>query len=91
MIRASLRGDRRRVGFTLIELLVVLAIIGVLVSLSAVAVFRLIGTQQNANTKSELSRLEAAFKKAYRSAADNYRQGADPRWPLRISRLTARS
>jgi len=67
-----MRGDRRRAGFTLIEMLVVLAIIGVLASLSAVAVFRLIGTQQNANTKSELSRLEAAFKKAYRSAADNY-------------------
>ena len=67
-----MRRERRRTGFTLIELLVVLAIIGVLVSLSAVAVFRLIGTQQNANTKSELSRVEAAFKKAYRSAADKY-------------------
>ena len=50
------RPSRRRPGFTLIELLVVVAIIAVLVSLTAVGVFRLIGTQQTSNTTSELTR-----------------------------------
>ena len=72
MVRTSPRTTRRRAGFTLIEMLVVLAIIAILASLTAAAVIKMIGTQQIANTKSELSRLEAAFKKAYRSAADNY-------------------
>ena len=44
-----------RRGFTLTEILVVVAIIAVLMSLTAVAVFRTIGTQQLGNTKSELS------------------------------------
>ena len=67
MLKAPKR-SARRVGFTLIEMLVVLAIISVLVSLTAVAAFRLIGTQQGNNTKSELSRLQSAFNKQYRSA-----------------------
>src|SRR5450755_4354116 len=62
----------RRSGFTLIEMLVVVAIISILISLTAVAVFRTIGTQQSSNTKSELSRLEAALKKAWRSSADQF-------------------
>ncbi len=72
-MRAGNRNVRRRRGFTLIELLVVIAIIGVLVSLTTVTVFRLIGSQQANNTKSELSRLETELQKEYRAAADKFR------------------
>ncbi len=71
-MRATDRSARRRRGFTLVELLVVIAIIGVLVSLTGVTVFRLIGTQQANNTKSELSRLEGELQKEYRAAADKF-------------------
>ena len=57
--------DRRRTGFTLVELLVVLTIIVVLVSLTAVGVFRLIGVQQTANTNAELKLLQTELKKQW--------------------------
>ena len=82
--------DRRR-SFTLIEMLVVIAIIAVLVSLTAVAVFRLIGTQQANNTKSELSRLEGELQKQYRAAADKFRDPKrEPLPPPPGSPLTGR-
>ena len=71
-MRGRNRSARRRPGFTLIELLVVIAIIGILILLTASAVFRLIGTQQGANTKSELSRLEGELQKQYRAATDRF-------------------
>ena len=71
-MRTRNRRDRRP-SFTLVEMLVVIAIIAVLVSLTAAAVFRLIFTQQSANTKSELSRLEGELVKQYRAAADKFR------------------
>ena len=72
------RRTSRRRAFTLVEMLVVIAIIGILVSLAGVAVFRLIGTQQTSNTRSELTRLETEFQKQYRAAADNYRKEPIP-------------
>lgn len=77
MLQPSKRIVGRR-GFTLVEMLVVVAIIGILVSLTAVAVFRLIGTQQSSNTKTELTRLETEFQKEYRSAADKIRKEPIP-------------
>ena len=61
MSYAGKRAVRRRPAFTLIEMLVVLAIIAVLASLTAAAVFRMIGSQQSTNTKAELSKLEGEF------------------------------
>jgi prepilin-type N-terminal cleavage/methylation domain-containing protein len=71
MVR-TLKRMVRRPGFTLIELLVVIAIIALLMSMTAVAVFRLIGTTQGNNTKSELARIEGALKKVWRESADQF-------------------
>jgi prepilin-type N-terminal cleavage/methylation domain-containing protein len=71
-MRANHRKLRRRLGFTLIELLVVIAIISILISLSAFGVFSLIGSQQSANTKSELNRLQLELQKQYKVAADQF-------------------
>ena len=70
MLLIAKRTGRR--GFTLVEMLVVIAIIAILMSLTGVAVFRLIGVQQSANTKSELSRMESEFKVRWRQSADKY-------------------
>ena len=69
---------RTRRGFTLVELLVVILIISVLVSLTAVGVFRLMGAQQNANTKSELTRVEDEFLKIYRAEVDKISKETGP-------------
>ena len=66
------RAVRRRTAFTLIEMLVVLAIIAVLLSLTAAAVFRTIGRQQANNTKALLTKVEGEFTKDYAAAADKY-------------------
>jgi prepilin-type N-terminal cleavage/methylation domain-containing protein len=84
----------RRGGFTLLELLVVLAIITLLVALTAGAVLRYTGTQQGSNTNTTLSKLtlfsrrqwntlsEQAFRESIPStAAISYVQqiaGTDP-------------
>ncbi len=47
-------GSRFRLGFTLIEVLVVIAIIAILLSLVAAAVFRAIGSQQVNNTRNTM-------------------------------------
>jgi prepilin-type N-terminal cleavage/methylation domain-containing protein len=78
MTQARKRADRRRPGFTLIEMLVVVAIISVLVSLTAVAVFRLIGTQQTANTNSELSKLQDELNQRFRAFEDKVSKEAIP-------------
>jgi prepilin-type N-terminal cleavage/methylation domain-containing protein len=58
-------------GFTLIELLVVLSIIAVLVALSAAAVIRFLGTQQEANTHSFLDRTQGQLGKAVSAVKDD--------------------
>ena len=46
-----MHGTRRTAGFSLVEMLVVIAIIAILVSLSAAAVFKVIGVQRANNTQ----------------------------------------
>jgi prepilin-type N-terminal cleavage/methylation domain-containing protein len=55
-------------GFTLVEMLVVITIIGILVSLASVAVFKALETAKKARIKMEITNLESAieaFKQKY--------------------------
>ena len=76
MLQIAKRTGCRR-GFTLVEMLVVIAIMAILLSLTGVAVFRIIGVQQSPNTKSELSRWRASSQVGWRLGGQ-IRQGADP-------------
>jgi len=60
-----------RRAFTLIELLVVIAIIAALMALSASAVIKFMGTQQESNTKSTLERTQSQLNKAYSKVKDD--------------------
>lgn len=86
-MRKQIRNSRRqlptrRMGFTIVELLVVIAIIGVLASLTTVAVFGAITKARNATIKTELSQLDMALE-AYRTKMGEYPPDfsivADPR------------
>jgi prepilin-type N-terminal cleavage/methylation domain-containing protein len=61
---------RRRNGFTLIELLVVIAIIAALVALSASAVIKFLGSQQQTNTQSTLDRTQGKLNVAWSKVKD---------------------
>jgi prepilin-type N-terminal cleavage/methylation domain-containing protein len=73
------RGEKearlRRDGFTLIELLTVIAIIAVLMALSASAVIKFIGVQEKSNTQNGLNKLgpivKSAWVRAYEKAHKN--------------------
>lgn len=69
-----MRMGKKRGAFTLVELLVVVALIAVLVSLTAVAAFRLIGVQQSGNTAAELTKLHGELLKVYRAETDKFAQ-----------------
>jgi len=61
----------RRSGFTLIELLVIIAIIAALLALSAAAVIRYMGTQQNNNTQTELDKVQGQTSRLWSSVKDS--------------------
>ena len=77
MTRTTKR-SARRAGFTLVEMLVVVIIVGILLSLVAAAALKLIGTQQQFNTQTELTRLEGDLVRAYRATADKARKEPIP-------------
>jgi prepilin-type N-terminal cleavage/methylation domain-containing protein len=69
----------RRGAFTLIELLVVIAIIAALVALSASAVIKFLGSQQQANTQSTLDRTQAKLNVAWAKVKDQaFKETIDP-------------
>lgn len=61
--------ERRRGGFTLIELLVVVAIIAILASLTAVAVFGFLGGQSKKNTNLVLQKTDNALQQQWSEVA----------------------
>ena len=73
-MKITARFDRprmaRRTAFTLIELLVVIAIIAALMALSASAVMKFMGVQQENNTKSTLERTQSNLGKAWSKVKD---------------------
>jgi prepilin-type N-terminal cleavage/methylation domain-containing protein len=71
MTRAPVRRARRK-AFTLVELLVVIAIIAVLVSLTAAAIFRTLGVQQTANSKTALTRMQSRLDEQWSAAAARF-------------------
>lgn len=65
--RQRTRDHRLRTGFTLIELLIVVAIIGILMALSASAVIRYVGVQQHNNTETTLRKVNTALNARWSS------------------------
>jgi prepilin-type N-terminal cleavage/methylation domain-containing protein len=61
----------RRSAFTLIETLVVIAIIGALVALSAAAIIRYLGTQQNNNTQAQLDKITSQTNRLWSTVKDS--------------------
>ena len=68
----------RRNAFTLLELLVVVAIIGVLASLTAGAIFRLRASSLETRTNETLTKLHAAYEQQFKATMDKVRQEAIP-------------
>jgi len=66
----NLSQRRRCEAFTLIELLVVIAIIAALVALSASAIMKFLGSQQQANTQSTLDRTQGKLNVAWAKVKD---------------------
>ncbi len=64
------RSKIRRGAFTLIELMIVITIIIALMALTASAIFKVLGSQQNANTQSFLDRAQSQLGRAWSKVKD---------------------
>ncbi len=77
-----IRTDRRhRAGFTLVELLVVIAVIGILVSLSAVGYLQVRKTRMRKTSEDVVSKLQLGIDNQVKIIADNVRQEQAKRTP----------
>jgi prepilin-type N-terminal cleavage/methylation domain-containing protein len=72
------QGPRRRWGFTLIELLVVVAIIAVLVSLTAAGIFKVVDGTKQSNTEQTLRTLSKALRQQWERVIKDHRDDAIP-------------
>jgi prepilin-type N-terminal cleavage/methylation domain-containing protein len=72
------RAPRPRAAFTLVELMVVIAIVGILLSLTAVAVYRIMGSSTSANANTLLSTIKAKVKRQWEAVADKARKEVIP-------------
>lgn len=66
-----MRPGGNRVGFTMVELMVAVAIILVLLTVSAAAYFRFTGAQQASNTKTALSKITLLLKRRWNAVAED--------------------
>jgi prepilin-type N-terminal cleavage/methylation domain-containing protein len=70
-----------RASFTLIELLVVIAIIAALMALSASAVIKYLGSQEEANTKATFNKVQSQLNKAWSKVKDQaYKETIPPQY-----------
>jgi prepilin-type N-terminal cleavage/methylation domain-containing protein len=77
--RRERTGPAARGAFTLIELLIVLALITVLIALTAGTVLRVIDTQQRSNTQTALAKVQSALTRQWAAYKDQFFKEDAPR------------
>jgi prepilin-type N-terminal cleavage/methylation domain-containing protein len=91
-VRQPLCRNARRPGFTLVEMLIVIAIIGILVALTASAVMQVMASQQVRAAEATLAKIDSAldhqWKAVIDAARDEYRKGQQPAAGLQSTLMT---